>query len=358
MFAIETENLHKSYGSLTVLRGLNLSVEAGKVYGLLGPNGSGKSTLIHLLLGFLKPSEGSLLILGASDPEDVRGRLGYVPERLRYHTRYTAREYLRFMGQFSDMRGPVLYERVDHELKRVGLSEAADRLLANFSKGMLQRLGIAQALLHEPDLLLIDEPTSGLDPGGQREVLDLLAEVRSQGHTIFLCTHYLDEIEYLCDRVGVLARGKLATEIDVASLGTSSASVHIQVNRLSPELQGQLSQLSTAVQCNGRSITLRPNDQALQAAVLRTLLDAEVNILALEPIERPLERFYLQAVRGNDETPPPAENPAPSESVSVEGPPPTTGDTLLNELLRRPPISPPPAAPAAPAADAQRPPQE
>lgn len=333
MYAIETDNLHKSYGDLPVLRGLTVNVIAGSVYGLLGPNGSGKSTFIHLLLGFLKPTSGKMRILGARYPEEVRGRLGYVPERLRYHTRYTAREYLRFMGRFSDMDAQTLLVRVEEELERVGLSGAANRMLGAFSKGMLQRLGIAQALLTEPDLLLIDEPTSGLDPAGQREVLDLLAEVRAHGHTIFLCTHYLDEVEYLCDRVGVLVNGRLAAEVDVHTLGQTGASVRIQVNHLTMELRERLEQLSPAVQCSPNSISVRPNNQELQAQVLRALLDSDTPILALEPIERPLERLYLQAVRGTLAEPAaaPASDDLPLNAAQPAG----EGDTLLRELLRR-----------------------
>ncbi|MCG8348788.1 MAG: ABC transporter ATP-binding protein [Chloroflexales bacterium] len=325
MHTIEVDDLHKSYGSFSVLCGLTLSVTAGKVYGLLGPNGSGKSTFIHLLMGFLKPTSGKLCVLGATDPELVSGRIGYVPERLRYHTRYSAREYLHFLGKFSDMDSSTLSTRVDEELKRVGLSNAADRLLATYSKGMLQRLGVAQALLNDPDLLLIDEPTSGLDPAGQREVLDLLAEIRSRGHTIFLCTHYLDEIEYLCDRVGVLAHGRIAAEADVCTLGVASSSVKIQVKQINPVLQQRLVQIAPAVKCNATSITLDPSNDILQATVLRTLLDAEASIVSLEPLEHPLERFYLQAVRGE----------APSYEPVTYTPSPSKGDTLLNELLRR-----------------------
>src|SRR5689334_10450491 len=204
MYAIETENLYKSFDGVAVLRGLDLRAPEGKVYGLLGSNGAGKSTLIHLLLGFLKPSGGRMRLLGQHDLESIRGRVGYLPERLRYHLRYTGREYLRYLGRFSDLREPQLSARVDEELAAMGLRDAADRLLSTYSKGMLQRLGVAQALLTDPEVLLIDEPTSGLDPSGQRELLDLLTAVRARGHTIFLATHILSEAEQLCDYVGIL----------------------------------------------------------------------------------------------------------------------------------------------------------
>jgi ABC-2 type transport system ATP-binding protein len=349
MHAIEIENLYKSYDGLQVLSGLNLRVQEGQVYGLLGPNGVGKSTLIHLLLGFLKPTRGVLRVFGQQDLEQVRGRIGYLPERLRYHLRYSGREYLRYLGQFSDLHGPHLSARVEQELAAVGLLDAADRRLATYSKGMLQRLGIAQALLSDPDILLIDEPTSGLDPAGQREMLDLLAEVRGRNHTIFLTTHFLDEIELLCDTVGILFGGKLAAEIDVQSLHAPGRSVLIKVAHISPELTQQLQRFSPAVRCTGREINLQPNTAALQAQVLRALLDANVPIIALEPLGRPLEDIYMRIVRGEIADLPAAEPPpgmfAPpghpdAATGMLESADPTpagrpgSGDTLLRELLR------------------------
>lgn len=335
MYAIETENLSKSYDDVPALRGVTLQVAQGEVYGLLGPNGAGKSTLIHVLLGFLKPSAGRVRVLGTSNLEMVHGRVGYLPERLRYHTRYSAREYLRFLGQFSDMEDTTLRERIEEELERVGLGDAADRLLATFSKGMLQRLGVAQALLDDPDLLLIDEPTSGLDPAGQHEVLDLLAEVRSHGHTILLCTHYMDEIEQLCDRVGVLVNGRLAIESEVPKLRAPGTSIAIQVDQLAPELQTRLSSISPAVQCGQHTIILRPNNQPLQVAVIQALLDAGVAILALDPLESPLERIYRQAVSMSaesfEEASPMLNNVPNAVRKPVRRR--SEGDTLLNELL-------------------------
>ena len=350
MYAIEIDNLYKSFDGLAVLNGLNLRVPQGQVYGLLGPNGAGKSTLIHLLLGFLKPTRGALRVFGQPDLEQLRGRIGYLPERLRYHLRFSGREYLHYLGQFSDMRGPHLSARVEQELGAVGLLDAADRRLATYSKGMLQRLGIAQALLSDPDMLLIDEPTSGLDPAGQREMLDLLAEVRGRNHTIFLTTHFLDEVELLCDTVGILFGGKLAAEIDVQSLHGPGRNVLIRVAHTSPELIERLGRISPAVRCAGREITLQPSNAALQAQVLRALLDADVPIIALEPQSRPLEDIYMRIVRGEpaelpaSEPPPgtfaPPGHPDATTRVheSADATPPGragTGDTLLRELLQQ-----------------------
>ncbi len=359
---IEIVNLHKAYGDLRVLQGLNLRVVAGEAFGLLGPNGSGKSTLIHLMLGFLRPTSGQIRVLSSTNLERTRPRIGYIPERQRYHTRYTAREYLRFLGAFSGMTGRALRERVADELETVGLTAVADRGLATFSKGMLQRLGVAQALLTDPDLLLIDEPTSGLDPAGQREVLEVLHQVRVRGHTVLLCTHHLHEVERLCDRVGVLAGGQIAAEATVADLRGTATSLHISVSPLPLATRAHIEALDPSVRCDPQSIRISANTPALQAAVLRALLDTDAQILALEPIERPLDQFYRQAVRGELAPPPPLPPLAPIVAPPPPPPPPPPepppvvepspalpwaallapaepksgeGDTLLNELLKQ-----------------------
>jgi ABC-2 type transport system ATP-binding protein len=349
MYAIEVVKLHKSYGTQSVLHDINFQVAPGEVYGLLGPNGTGKSTLIHLLLGFLKPNRGRITVLGETDLDFARGRIGYLPERMRYHTRFTAREYLRILGQLSDMQGLDLHDRVEQELERVGLLDVADRYLGTYSKGMLQRIGLAQALLASPEMLLIDEPSSGLDPAGQRELLELLTDVRNQGHTIFLCTHRLSEAEYLCDRVGIMAGGRLVTEVDIHNLRNRPGSVSIAVDAISVELSEQLQALAPAVECHPSSVVLRPNDEQLQKQVLQHLVAAGITIFSITPLERPLEQIYLRAVEQaaaalvppkvflepianeNLETlfPQSASASLPSERRGGEG------DTLLNELLRR-----------------------
>jgi ABC-2 type transport system ATP-binding protein len=343
MDVIEVINLYKEYGDLPVLRGLNLRVGEGEVYGLLGPNGAGKSTLLHTLLGFLRPTSGEVRVLGEHDPERARGRVGYLPERSAYHTRYSAREYLRFLGRFSDMDRHEVRERVDLLLNQVGLAEAADRLLATFSKGMLQRLGIAQALLSEPELLLIDEPTGGLDPGGQRDMLDLLAGLRGGGRTILLATHYFAEIDLVCDRVGVLSGGRITAEAAVSQLRGPGGSVSVLVDLLPNALAEQLRRIP-GVRCDDHELILSPNSAELQSLVLRKLLDAEVLILALEPQSRPLELFYVQAVRGEQpDLPDLPEQSDPSDLPGSDEP-----EYLDHSIYAPPGRSVAPAAPVAP----------
>lgn len=338
MFVIETDKLSKSFGGLPVLNSLSLCVPEGGVYGLLGPSGAGKTTLMHLLLGFLRPSAGALSVLGTADLDAARGRVGYLPERQRYHMRYSAREYLRYLGRFSDMRPPELNERISTELQAVGLLNAADQMLGSYSKGMLQRLGLAQALLSNPALLLIDEPSSGLEPADQREMRDLLADVRARGHTVFLTTHVLKEAEQLCDTIGILFNGHLAREIDVYDLRVPSSSVVLSVAGLTPELILQLQRISAAVRCQGHEISLSPNTPELQARVLRTLLDANIAILSLQPRNNPIEDLYASMMQGGAEPEPLViDDTAATMPLDFSDDAPArrtgSGDSLLRDLL-------------------------
>jgi ABC-2 type transport system ATP-binding protein len=322
MYVIEVDNLYKSYSQVAVLRGLSLRVRTGEVYGLLGPNGAGKSTLLLTLLGFLRAERGSVRLLGGDDLETARRRVGYLPERLSYHTRYTAREYLRFLGQFSDLHGTELRDRVARELHSVGLTGLEQRRLDTFSKGMLQRIGIAQALLADPELLLIDEPTSGLDPAGQQEMRDLLRDLKARGHSILMCSHQLEEVEQLCDRVGILYHGRLVTELTAEQIHTPGQGVSMRVPPLSDEQAARLLSIAPTISYRDGALHIQPNSPEVQARVLRALLDQNIMLLGLQPQDRPLERVYLQVVRGTLEALPPPSRPG-------------EGDTLLRELLRR-----------------------
>lgn len=287
---------------------------------------AGKTTLIHLIAGFLRPDRGSIRVLGSEQIQQVDGRVGYVPERARYHTRYTVREYLFYLGRFSGLSGARLRRRVAAEIDAFGLTGVADHLLGA-PRGMVQRVGLAQALLSEPEVVLIDEPTAGLDPEGQRDIVDLLVAVRRRGCTILMATHFLDEADLLCDRIGILHSGRIAAEAETHSLHRPSSSVVITVTDLPPATETALIALSPAVQCNRREITLAPNTPELQAQVLRLLLDHGIAIVTLTPRRHPIEEFYLEAVRGET-----------SRNGSSEAPPPGPsgmGDTLLRELLQQ-----------------------
>lgn len=327
MDVIELDAVHKSYDGIPVLRGLSLCVPRGAVYGVLGPYGAGKTTLIHLIAGFLRPDRGTIRVLGSEQLQQVDGRVGYVPERARYHTRYTVREYLFYLGRFSGLSGATLRRRVAAEIDAFGLTGVADRLLSALSRGMVQRVGLAQALLSEPEIVLIDEPTAGLDPEGQRDIIDLLAAVRQRGCTILMTTHFLDEADLLCDRIGILHGGRIVAEAETHTLHRPSSSIVITVADLPPAAESALTALSFAVQCNRREIILTPSTPELQAQVLRVLLDHGVSIVTLAPRHHPIEEFYFEAVRGETKRDSSSDTPPPGPSGM--------GDTLLRELLRR-----------------------
>jgi ABC-2 type transport system ATP-binding protein len=314
---IEISNVHKRYGSLQVLRGVDLTVAQGEAFGLLGQNGAGKSTLTHIILGLLFPDQGDVRVFGKREIERISPRIGYLPERPRYHTQVTAREYLMALGRLSDLQIHKLHDRVDYVVELAGIQTAVDRRIGTYSKGMLQRLGLAQALLHGPDLLIVDEPASGLDPEGQNDMAVLLQQVRSAGHTLFLCTHQLTEVTRLCDRVGVLVNGRLDPITSLIDLQAQGHAVTIKVRDLPAETAATLSSLSDNLRVSRTEITLFPFSEELQAGVLRTLLDDQVAIVAVTPEADALEQFYLRAIHAG-ESPAAGEKAAQRKETLIE----------------------------------------
>ena len=211
---IETKGLTKRYGSVTAVDKLDLRVEEGEVFGLLGPNGAGKTTTTLMLLGLTEPTEGSAAIEGVDctrDPIRVKRAVGYLPDNMGFYPDMTGRENLRMTGKMNGLRGEALETRIDELLERMGMTAAADRRAGTYSKGMKQRLGIADILLKDPDVLILDEPTNGVDPEGIRELTALIRELADRdGRTILISSHQLHQIQQICDRVGIFVHGKLA----------------------------------------------------------------------------------------------------------------------------------------------------
>jgi ABC-2 type transport system ATP-binding protein len=199
--------------SLLAVRDLNLRVAPGQIYGLLGPNGSGKSTTLKIILGLVSPTRGRTEIFGRdSNLVASREAVGFLPENPYFYKYLTGRETLRFYGKLCGLRGARLRNRVEELLALVGLTSASDRRLGGYSKGMLQRIGLAQALVQEPRLVVLDEPTAGVDPAGAREIRDLILDLKYRGITVLLSSHLLEQVQEICDRVGILANGVLARE--------------------------------------------------------------------------------------------------------------------------------------------------
>lgn len=192
---------------------VSLQIRAGEVYGLIGPNGSGKSTTMKALLGLVAPTSGTCSIFGKDSLKvDSRNDVGFLPENPYFYKHLTGAETLRFYGKLCDLRGKALEERIDELLELVDLRHARDRRLGGYSKGMLQRIGLAQALIQDPRLLILDEPTAGVDPIGSRQIRDLILQLRDRGKTVFLCSHLLEQVQEVCDHVGIIFQGKMVKE--------------------------------------------------------------------------------------------------------------------------------------------------
>lgn len=256
--AIETRGLVKDFAiglrgvKLRAVDHLTLRIDAGQVFGLLGPNGSGKSTTIKILLGLLQPSAGSCSLFGIpSDRVEARLDVGYLPESPYFYRHLSGRELVRFFAQMCGLSGPRLAQRVGEVLEIVDLTEAADRRVGTYSKGMLQRIGLAQALVHDPRLLILDEPTAGVDPVGSAAIAALILRLKAQGKTVLITSHLLGQIEDLCDRVAILDRGRLILEGAVHDLVGRADRQALVIEALPP---AELDELRAWFAALGRSI--------------------------------------------------------------------------------------------------------
>ena len=220
---IETRGLTKQYEGVTAVDGLDLAIGRGEVFGLLGPNGAGKTTTTLMLLGLTEPTGGVATIDGfdcTRQPIEVKRRVGYLPDSVGFYPDMTGRENLRFTGRLNGLEGPALEERIDRLLERVGMAEAADRRAGTYSRGMKQRLGIADVLMKDPSVIIMDEPTLGIDPEGMRELLSLIRELSAKdGRTVLISSHQLYQVQQVCDRVGIFVKGRLVACGRIEDLG-------------------------------------------------------------------------------------------------------------------------------------------
>ncbi|HKE35485.1 MAG TPA: ABC transporter ATP-binding protein [Candidatus Acidoferrum sp.] len=301
--AIETENLTKLYphGFLNLkkrisLEGLNMQVETGEIFGFIGPNGAGKSTTIKLLMRLIFPTAGSARILGKpiSDIEMHRD-VGYLPEQPYFYDYLTATELLDYFARIHDMTAAGRKERVQQMLKKVGLETAGKIQLRKYSKGMLQRVGMAQAILHDPQLVILDEPMSGLDPVGRREVRDMILDLKREGKTVMFSTHILSDAEMLCDRVGVIVGGKLRGVGAPAQLVDMKA----QGMEILFELTGQstVPLLAKATRTGDRYRLQVPEPDLYEA--IEQLRVAGATILSVSQVRATLEEFFMDLVEAD-----------------------------------------------------------
>ena len=278
----------------TSLEGLTMQVDDGEVFGFLGPNGAGKSTTIKLLMGIIFPTAGSAQILGkpVSDVSMHRD-IGYLPEQPYFYDYLTAAEVLDYFARFHGFSAAERKERVQKMLKKVGLETAGKIQLRKYSKGMLQRVGLAQAILHDPKLVILDEPMSGLDPVGRREVRDIILELKNAGKTILFSTHILSDAEMLCDRVGVIAGGKLRGVGAPGSIvGVKSAGMEIVFELLDGAAVQKIRGKTTK---SGANYRMSVGDAELYAA-LEELKGAGAKIVSVTQIKPTLEEFFMELV--------------------------------------------------------------
>ena len=272
----------------------------GEVFGLLGPNGAGKSTTLKLLLRLIFPSSGSGRILGR-DLDDVamHARIGYLPEHPHFYDHLTAGEILNYAAELFGMSRDARVRRVGELLEKVGLAGAENVALRKFSKGMMQRVGIAQALINDPELVFLDEPMSGLDPLGRREVRDLILELKSMGKTVFFSTHILSDAEMLCDRVAILNRGELqgCGELrEILSLGVSATEIVLEDP--SPALLESLRHFNAQLVRTGRRVRAEISEEAQVARAIEAILKQGGRIFSLNPVKLSLEDYFMARVHG------------------------------------------------------------
>ena len=303
MAAIEILGLEKSYlvgffrkRPKLALRPLHLTIEEGEVFGFLGPNGAGKTTTLKLLMGLVFPTAGTARILGMDfDDPGVKAHIGFLPEQPYFYDYLTAQELLEYYAQLSGVPAKERSRRVGEMLARVGLQESARLQLRKFSKGMLQRVGLAQAILHDPKLVFLDEPMSGLDPMGRREVRDLIQQLRGEGKTVFFSTHILSDAEALCDRVGVIHRGELRGVGEVADL-TSEVRGKVEIIFYARSIPASLTSLGAETHLSGDMVNAIVAEEKQEAA-LDALRRGRIPLISLNPVRSALEEYYLQKLQ-------------------------------------------------------------
>ncbi len=307
---IEATGLSKVYtarfGSrrVTALAGIDLRVEQGQVFGLLGPNGAGKTTTVKILLGLTHPTAGEAKLLGrrASDPQSRR-RVGYLPEGHRFPGYLTARQTLSTFGRMSGMERSILRRRSEELLERVGLADWADVRVKKFSKGMTQRLGLAAALVHDPEVLLLDEPTDGVDPVGRREIRDLLQDEAKRGKTVLLNSHLLSEIERTCDRVAVLRSGRVAAAGRIEDLTASGSRYKLVATGVDDALVAAFRETGASVERVNGHFDLSAKDLDHVNALVDRLRAAGGKLQELTPMRSSLEDVFVDLVREGDVAP-------------------------------------------------------
>jgi ABC-2 type transport system ATP-binding protein len=288
------------FGEKVAVRNLSLTVRRGEIFGFLGPNGAGKSTSIKMLLGLVRPTSGKAFVLGSpSDDVNVRRKIGFLPEDFRFYEWLTATELLDLHGRLSGVPASKLRDRVPAMIDLVGLTPHRDRRLQDFSKGMLQRVGLAQALIHEPELIFLDEPTSGLDPLGRRMVRDIIRAQRERGATVFLNSHLLSEIEITCDEVVFIREGEVVISRDLRAMSEEEVSVEVRAHKLTEASIAGLSPLVMTARLDADQLNLTARSRDVLPEILRRLVAAGADVYQFTPRRMSLEELFIN-IMGED----------------------------------------------------------
>jgi len=294
--ALEAQALRKDFGPKTAVRDLTLSVPRGEVFGFLGPNGAGKTTSVKMLLGLVRPTAGGGRLLGQPiGATRARARVGYLPEHFAFHEWLRGRELLRFHGRLLGLGGPSLEAGLEGLLRRVELVEAGDRCLREYSKGMRQRIGLAQALLGEPELVFLDEPTSGLDPLGRLLVRDVIRELKARGTAVFLNSHLLSEVEVTCDRVAFVKEGRVVREMTLGA-AERELEVELRLDRVTAAVLEGLSRFGRDVREESGRVRVRVDDEDRLPEMSRWLAGQGIGLYHLAARRRSLEDVFLEVV--------------------------------------------------------------
>jgi ABC-2 type transport system ATP-binding protein len=295
--AIKTESLRKEFGNYAAVKGLTLQVDQGEVFGFLGPNGAGKTTSIKMLLGLVTPTSGTGSLLGAPiGDRSALARVGFLPEHFRFQEWLTANEFLELHGELLGMTSRDLHPRRDELLERVGLTEFCHKQLRTFSKGMLQRIGLAQALMNRPALVFLDEPTSGLDPVGRRLVRDIIHELREEGTSVFLNSHLLSEIEVTCNRVAFIRHGEVVRVMEMSALDKNLSMLTIRAVGLAADVVSGLDQWGDDIRVDGDHLTMTIHSELDLPEINRYLVARDVLVYALTPNRVSLEEIFIETL--------------------------------------------------------------
>ena len=301
---LKIDNLIKDYTSgflrkkVRVLQDVSFSVNRGEIFGFVGPNGAGKTTTFKVILGFVSLTGGRIELMGEPLGDvKVKRQMGYLPENPYFYDYLTGEELLHYMGELHGVNGDRLSRRVDDLLEKVKMTHARKIQLRKYSKGMLQRVGIAQALINEPEFLILDEPMSGLDPIGQREIRELILEQKELGKTILMSSHILSDVEALCERVAIIINGKVVKSGELGKLFEDIHSIYEMLLRIDDEtVLNYLSDLNVTIEKRGGLIVLK-FDEGIKAKVLEVVSESGVDVLTLHPLRKSLEELFVEEAK-------------------------------------------------------------